>query len=378
MKLTNSLALSFSMLFFTLAPIFTNYVFIGQFSIGDLLVLFSLIILLDKINFNQRFFYLYFFSTALLILISYLIFTIGDFIPNSFIRASFYLMIISIYLSISFNSFEILLWFYKKICFIASVILIIQCILYYIFHYSLDLTLPLMTYEENALELMDVKNGEFRPAAIFREPSYFALYYIPLLFINQIEENWKKFIYDLFIIVLTTSSLGFIYGIVALLILYFRKISRVKILTGILLIPFMISFTLVLLNSDVILLSRTLEILKGGGSLESRLLVSIELLNQANFFTDINFAKRIFLYKSDWEWFNSIIYLLGNFGYIIILPLLLIFKKIGFRATILVIPILSVTHAVTGVYFTLLLVIFYIYSIFYRNFNLSIVPLKGK
>ncbi len=207
---------NFVFILIIISPIFSNYVFFSFFSIGDFLLFLTIPWVLSNLYINH--------TRLVYLLLIFLIITIsfihlGNFnVYRGFYRSSYYFILIFTVVNIKIKSYQIFLDYYIKICSFISFLLIFQRLIYSVSGIKYSLHLPLPVYEKDVLLVLD---HIYRSGGVFSEPSYFAIFLFPALFIS-IQKN--IFLYFLFIVaaVISTSALAF-FSIIASLIFYFIK-----------------------------------------------------------------------------------------------------------------------------------------------------------
>ena len=85
--------MNFSGVLLLISPVLSNYVLFGPVSIGDFTIFLSFLIIIFHVKVNLFFVYSFLLSLFVVVL-SLFAFLLNDFIPKSFWRASFFLLII--------------------------------------------------------------------------------------------------------------------------------------------------------------------------------------------------------------------------------------------------------------------------------------------
>jgi hypothetical protein len=326
-----------------LAPIFSNYKFIGDFSVGDLLVLISIPYILINLQFTfidvVAVIVLFF-----LVLASYLLVGGLD-VYAGFYRAVFYYFIVNLILcgfkyDDSLEFFEI----YSKVCYVLSFALIMQWLLYVFINTSIPLQLPIETYEPDTLNVID---HVFRSGGLFREPSYFALFVIPYMFFSI---NKRKFLGFTFVAsagIISTSSLVFFTIIFASSHAVYQGSG---LFTRLFLIPagfLLLMVILFFIPDGYIFVDRIREIFIDGGTLNERFL---PFLNIINYYPFLPYGEVIDYYRSSGFWFNSASSLIVYFGISGLLLLIYNLSRLGLIYCLLILMLIFSTHIMSSVF----------------------------
>lgn len=371
----NKSLINLSATLFVLSPVLSNYVLFGPLSIGDFSLIVALILSLPFLKISN-FTLVTLLSSTLIITVSISIFIYNDFIPKSFTRASFFLLVISFFLSLNNKYYTSLFNVYLRIAYVFSWLLIFQITLYYTLGISLVMQLPIEIYEPDTLDIIEFDSGGFRAAGVFKEPSYFAIFTIPGLIYWSSKESFKKYAVFFTSMLASTSSLAIGFVILSIYI-YLIKNKRSKkeliILVGILPI-FLFSFAYFFITSQNIGIIRFFELFQGGGSAQDRFLNIFDIGRDFSIFVNFDFANYILNLSN--AWYNSFIYLVANFGLIFLFSLAQFWIRIGIIASIGTILLLVTTHSFSNSFFTLFLVLCYFlnnefpkHKIINRNFN---------
>lgn len=348
----------FSGVLFVLSPMLSNYVLFGPISIGDFTIILSFLISLKYIK-ASNFFVISSLSSLLIIMLSFFVFSINNFLPDSFFRASFYLIVLSFFLSLKYFYYRELFYIYLKCSLVFSLLLLFQLFLYYALAVDFIMQLPIEVYELDTLEQIDFNSGGFRAAGVFKEPSYFAIFTIPALFYYSLIGNLKKYFFTFLAMMASTSSLGIAVAILTLVFLFFRiKKTRKTLLSFIVISPLsLFLFVYFMVYSNNIGINRFYKLLDGGGSLEIRTSSIFNLGSDLSIFVNSNFSREVLLLSD--EWYNSFIYLVANFGLFFLFSFVQFWKRIGTLGFLATASLLLFTHAFSNSFFTLFLVLFY-------------------
>ncbi|MEG2558500.1 MAG: hypothetical protein RSA22_02460 [Acinetobacter sp.] len=355
-------------LFFLISPILSNYVFWGALSIGDMTLLLSLIFFINQIKINN-FLIICFFMSSFVVLISYSIFIYNGQVPSSFYRASFYLMILPLFLSLSKSFYLLILHKYLKVSLILSIFLITQLFFYYIFNITLIMQLPIETIEDDTLNVIEIQSGGFRAAGLFREPSYLAIYLIPALLYYTKYSILDKYFFYFLILIASTSSLGIFFAILSLFFVGLNAIKFKKSFTSfIILFPvLLVGFLGYMVTTTNVAILRFFDLTRGGGSLEERFFNMFKVLQDFSFFVNFDLSKKVLIYNFNETWYNSFVYLVSNFGLIFIIPFCFFWSKVGLIGMVSTLILLILTHSFSSPFFTIFLLI--CYCIFNKNFS---------
>lgn len=358
MSMERNFFIKFSGVLFVLSPVLSNYVLLGPLSIGDFSLILSLLMMLPYIKINY-FLIFSFLSSLFIIVISLFIFIDNSIIPRSFLRASFFLFIIPLFLSIYDFYYKIIFNLYLKFSYFFSLLLVFQISLYYLLGVNFVMQLPISVYEPDTLNIIDFNTGGFRAAGVFKEPSYFAIFTIPALIYYSSIVNYKKYIMFFIAMLCSTSSLGIAASILSLFIfIYMGWGNKKNILVVFAIFPvFLLSFVLYILNTNNIGILRFFDLAKGGGSIQERFFNMFNVAKYFRFFLDFDFSFKILVLSENW--YNSFVYLVANFGLMFLISFILFWKKIGLIASLASIFLLFFTHAFSNSFFTVFLVLFY-------------------
>lgn len=351
----------FIALFILLSPVFSNYVFLGSISIGDFLVITS--VLLGILALQVTPFFLWsIFLTFFVISTSLIVLHFNGVISLSFFRASFYLIAPCILLSFKPQFYEIFFRCYLGISMLFVWALIIQGFIFYVMGINFPLQLPfLRVYETDTLFLVDLQTQGFRTGGVFKEPSYFAIYILPALLYFPIARKIKE--HALFIVsaILSTSSLGIASSLASLYFYTVTKDYRAKIAKILLFMTFSTAFVFLLfLFKNIPWISRFFEIFIDGGTLNARFFPIFESLVISGYgLVQPELNEKVLNSDGYTNWYSSFIYLLSNFGWIFVLPFAFLLRRVGFVGAAFAFTILTLTHAFSTAYFTCFIVALY-------------------
>lgn len=365
--------MKFSGILFLISPVLSNYVLFGPVSIGDFTIFLSFLIILFYLKVSLFFIYSFLLSFFVVVL-SFLLFLLNDFIPKSFWRASFFLLIIPFFLSIYRDYYSLFFKLYLKLSYIFSLVLIFQVSIFYSLGIDWVFQLPIKTYELDTLNIIDFRSGGFRAAGVFKEPSYFAIFTIPALIYYAKVKNFKKYLFYFVSMLASTSSLGIGVSILSLFIfISIGSINKRSFLIITTIFPiFLLSFLFYMFTTRNIAILRFFELGQGGGSLQERFFTIFDVVQYFTFFIDFDFSYKI-LVASD-GWYNSFIYLVANFGLLFLLPFFVFWKKIGLYSFSATLFLLLLTHSFSNSFFTVFLILFYyVCNEFYLCNNSNII-----
>lgn len=365
--------MKFSGTLLLISPVLSNYVLFGPVSIGDFTIFLSFLIIIFHVNVNLFFVYSFLLSLFVVIL-SLFSFLLNDFIPKSFWRASFFLLIIPFFLSIYRDYYSLFFKIYLKLSYFFSLVLLFQVSIFYSLGIDWVFQLPIKTYELDTLNIIDFSSGGFRAAGVFKEPSYFAIFTIPALIYYAKVKNFKKYLFYFVSMLVSTSSLGIAVSILSLFIfISIGGINKRSFLIISTIFPiFVSSFLFYMFTTQNIAILRFFELGQGGGSLQERFFTIFDVAQYFTFFVDFNFSYKV-LVVSD-GWYNSFIYLVASFGLLFLFPFLVFWKKIGLSSFFATLFLLLLTHSFSNSFFTVFLILFYYVSNeFYLCHNSNII-----
>lgn len=120
---------------------------------------------------------------------------------------------------------------------------------YYVFNHNVDMIkLPFLPLSDNKVFEKILTVDYTRPRSFFTEPSHYASFMLPLLFLNLLYKDYKYGAINMVFLLLSTSSLGIVSGVFFLIVMSFKHTSfKIKLL----LIIFLIFGYLCFLNMDI-------------------------------------------------------------------------------------------------------------------------------
>lgn len=351
---------SIACILFIFSPVLSNYVFWGALSIGDVSLFISLLFFIKKIEVSN-FTLITLLICIGIILISIFLFVDGGIVPKSFPRASFFLLILPFFLSLSRECYYYILIVYLKISFFLSILLIIQLFIYYLLNVNFIMQLPLPVFEVDTLDVIDPRYAGFRAAGVFKEPSYFAIFISPALLYYAKVNVLNKYIFYFATLIASTSSFGIAFAILSLFIFISKGLSnKNNLMIIVIFFPlFLLAFIFFILFTQNIAILRFFDLYQGGGSLDERFFNMFKLFNEFSLFVNYNLSKEVLIFNSKNIWYNSFIYLVANFGLIFLLPFLFFWVRVGLFAFSCVIVLLLFTHAFSNSFFTVFLILCY-------------------
>ncbi len=327
-----------------LSPVFSNYVFVSQISIGDALIFFTLPWLLVQHKSNLQMISNAVFSLSI-ISSSFWLLDFGD-VYAGFYRAAFYYCLVLLVISSKNLYFPYFIKFYSVICLFSSVAIIFQHVAYHFFGMSIPLQLPFEYYEPDTLNVID---HVFRSGGVFKEPSYFAMYVMPYLILVSLRRNFPHFLLISFAGVLSTSSLMFFLVSISSVLLYWRMFNKYS--TAAFIFVMLTVFVVLFLSGfidEFIFLERVKLIFVDGGTLRDRFLPFMETFSStAGFFPSV--ANLDFL-RSSGLWLNSAASLVMYFGVSSIFLLLLNLYKFNLLFGLLFLMLIFTTHFMSGAF----------------------------
>lgn len=355
---------------FILSPVLSNYVFLGVLSIGDVSLITSLLFFINKLKIS-KFFIVTFLMCVGVILLSIFPFVIIGNIPKSFYRASFFLLILPFFISLSKECYYYILIVYLKIASFFSILLFIQLFFYYILTINFTMQLPIPVFEVDTLDIIDPRYAGFRAAAVFKEPSYFAIFISPALLYYAKMRLFKNYIFYFIALIASTSSFGIAIAILSLFVFVSKGIRNKKNLMIVMTVfPFfIISFVSFILLTKNIAILRFFDLFQGGGSLEERFFNMFDVLNGFSLFVNFELSKQVLISNSKEVWYNSFVYLVANFGLIFLLPFLFFCLRLGWVGSFVSIVLLLFTHAFSNSFFT----VFFILCFCIYNWSLFLI-----
>lgn len=140
---------------------------------------------------------------------------------------------------------------------------------YYVFNHNVDMIkLPFLPLSDNKVFEKILTVDYTRPRSFFTEPSHFASFMLPLLFLNLLYKDYKYGAINMVFLLLSTSSLGIVTGAFFLIVMSFKHTSfKIKLL----LIIFLIIGCFCFLNMDIFQYARDKIATSNGGDESSSL-----------------------------------------------------------------------------------------------------------
>lgn len=172
--------------------------------------------------------------------------------------------------------------------------------------------LPLEQYEQDALEIVE---HVYRGGGWFREPSYFALFLLPVMIFQARRSKWRGLTLSSAALIASTSSL-IIVAMVGILGDRLLRRSRNTSTWVLLVMSVSAAWFLVMFFNTSVVASRLFDIASGGGSFAIRVLPFFEYLQEALYFFPSNHRDNFLIsLASDGDvWFSSAFYLATLFG----------------------------------------------------------------
>lgn len=140
---------------------------------------------------------------------------------------------------------------------------------YYVFNHNVDMIkLPFLPLSDNKVFEKILTVDYTRPRSFFTEPSHYASFMLPLLFLNLLYKDYKYGAINMVFLLLSTSSLGIVTGAFLLIVMSFKHTSfKIKLL----LIIFLIVGYFCFLNLDIFQFARDKIASSNGGDESSSL-----------------------------------------------------------------------------------------------------------
>lgn len=140
---------------------------------------------------------------------------------------------------------------------------------YYVFNHNVDMIkLPFLPLSDNKVFEKILTVDYTRPRSFFTEPSHYASFMLPLLFLNLLYKDYKYGAINMVFLLLSTSSLGIVTGAFFLIVMSFKHTSfKIKLL----LIIFLIIGYFCFLNMDIFQYARDKIATSNGGDESSSL-----------------------------------------------------------------------------------------------------------
>lgn len=140
---------------------------------------------------------------------------------------------------------------------------------YYVFNHYVDMIkLPFLPLSDNKVFEKILTIDYTRPRSFFTEPSHYASFMLPLLFLNFLYKDYRYGAINMVFLLLSTSSLGIVTGAFLLIVMSFKHTSfKIKLL----LIIFLIVGYFCFLNLDIFQFARDKIASSNGGDESSSL-----------------------------------------------------------------------------------------------------------
>lgn len=140
---------------------------------------------------------------------------------------------------------------------------------YYVFNHYVDMIkLPFLPLSDNKVFEKILTIDYTRPRSFFTEPSHYASFMLPLLFLNLLYKDYRYGAINMVFLLLSTSSLGIVTGAFLLIVMSFKHTSfKIKLL----LIIFLIVGYFCFLNLDIFQFARDKIASSNGGDESSSL-----------------------------------------------------------------------------------------------------------
>lgn len=206
---------------------------------------------------------------------------------------------------------------YINLILFSSVFIILQNVSFHLLKFHFMFTFGDFDLIKNSSFYADPSNPlhlYIRSGGLFREPSWFAIFAMPSIYFLYKSKDIKKLIIIVGGLVLSTSSLGYLFLIFLLTyIVLLTKSPKIKIYTFLLVFSLFIGAYVVYTQNEFIF-ERLFFVLETGGSIEPRLLEPIRHLiaNLSFFGVDTTFIKsddeRLFI--------ATLLYVIFSFGFI--------------------------------------------------------------
>jgi hypothetical protein len=340
---------NFFFLLVLLAPVLSNYVLIGNVTVGDAMIVLGLPYLVKTVRLGN-------FAILCALLVSSNIFISyyllgGTDVYRGFYRTVFYYVIFLLALSSRQIDISRLFQWYSFIVISVSLALIFQWIFYQYFGIVLILQLPLEYVEPDTLNVID---HVYRSGGVFREPSYYALYVTPALLYFAFIGSKYKFVITAIAGVMSTSSL--IFFIISLC--YLAKIKNAMTPRKILISALLIFFILFSSSHmrDFVFVERIYDIFLDGGTLTLRFLPIFDVVERISSIFATQSAYE-YLTAGD-QWFSSLANVLATLGWIGLVLLLVQLGSLHWLMSTTVVILMLTTHFLSGSFSIFIAVLF--------------------
>ncbi|MCT8876898.1 hypothetical protein [Shewanella xiamenensis] len=338
-----NLSALFSMYCILLMPVFSNYVFIGEFSFGDVLFFLSIPWLVLNFRYNS----LNSFQILLcfcLLFISLIVFSLeeSDNYFGKVLRAAFYYT--SFFIIAGQRKYDYSLFFRHYVLFslTCSFAIIVQWCLYHILGLSVPFQLPIAAYEPDTLTQL---THVYRSGGFFKEPSYFAIFVTPIIFYFALERRYFYFVFLCVAGIMSTSTL-FLFIILLSVFFFPRRDSFFIIVTLFLCLFIMLLYYDGLFDNSIFLV-RFISIFTDGGTLNDRFLPVMNLISSSDLFYSKSAVQ--FILTSGF-WFSSVGAILAYLGFFCLLFISISFYRFGIFFGCICFIYMLTTHYLSSVY----------------------------
>lgn len=299
---------------------------------------------------------------------------------NGFMRIIFYL--ISIMIIIPYINYNELFKYYCKCSNIIIILFFIQVFFYYALNRKIVLIIPFLNLFVNK-DIEVLKMFMFRPSSVFLEPSWMAIYILPVFIYMLFKKNNILMSSIIAIaIVLSTSSLGMI-SVVILIVCKFIFETKINIKKIVLAISLILSLLMILNTPYVENSIKRLSNIRNSGSTMMRVyrgfnlyeqlpdinkIFGVSVGNLENFIENNDYIDDKYHEEGSKEFVSDILYIfitsgvIGGILYVIFLLDLLINSTLYLKMNILVFIIIGFTSPMLTNY-TWLFYMFILFSI---------------
>lgn len=345
----NSLSYFLSILI-VLAPLFSNYVLFEAISIGDFFIFIAAALLTKHFKVDI--------VSVGSIVIAFIIIFIGLFVlidqgvNPGFFRLAFYYSLFFFLVPLHKINFEKFFSVYIHSCIFFSASLIFQWVVYTFLNTSISFQLPIPYYEPDTLEVIGTI---FRSGGWFREPSYFAIFIMPAIFYLLNHRYYSNYFFVVIAGIISTSSLAvFVFLLSALIFFIETKRGKKGWLWLIFLTPVFVAMAFGTLHffSEWTFVSKTVDIILDGGTLNERLLPVLDIILLTVNITPNPIAYNLIVTAGDsgYVWYSSMAYIIASFGWLGFLFISLNFFRLGIFAGIMVFVLALTSHIFSGAY----------------------------
>jgi len=334
---------------FLLSPMFSNYVFYGAVSVGDVLFLFFILYFLACARFSYSDLFLFILGAMYCCVCFYLLYQ-EDFNPG-FFRAAFVYVTVFLMSRKVYVDCALIFRLYLGLSLFFSISLIAQWILYFAFSTTFVLQFPMPYYEVDTLNIID---HVYRSGGWFKEPSYFVLYVTPLMIYLALSRSYFVFMIVFFAGVVSTSSLigfvalaAFLYSVLAL--------RRFSVMCFLFVFSFA-AFVVVLVFHEVLMgfifYERIADIFISGGTLNARAGNSLVVFDVSD---GVLPNKSTYSFFSEGgedgvTWFSSFGAIAAAFGIAGLLFISFVLLRMDVYLGLMLIALMFTTHIFSGIY----------------------------